>query len=199
MAVVTMLFIVTNVYLPLFAQDGQVESEEFSLRTEPIAPVTLHSFPDEQKTKKQAHLQYFSNLTKNPEIAQIILREAKKNKIDPALAFALSWEESRFKTTAVNRNTNTSVDRGLFQLNNRAFPTLSEKDFFNPQTNVHYGLAHLRYCIESSGNDIAGLAMYNAGPVRVRNNKTPKQTLDYISRILKQREAFATGLKMQGS
>jgi len=134
-------------------------------------------------------LWFYTHITGNEEITRIILDGASKNNIAPSLAFALAWEESRYQPRAVNKNA-TSVDRGLFQLNNKAFPKLNEKDFFNPTTNALHGLAHLSYCIDLSGNEIAALAMYNAGTTRVTNNNTPKRTLDYVSRILNYREGL---------
>ena len=44
-------------------------------------------------------------------------------------------------------------------------------------------MSHLKYCIETAGNEIAGLAMYNAGRNKVQSNKTPQTTLNYISTI----------------
>ncbi len=128
-------------------------------------------------------LWFYNHITGNEAITKTILENANKNNISPALAFALAWEESRYQTRAVNKNS-SSIDRGLFQLNNKAFPALGEKEFFNPDTNAHYGLSHLSYCIDLSGNEVAALAMYNAGTTKVRADKTPKRTLDYVSRIL---------------
>lgn len=128
-------------------------------------------------------IDFFGMITGSSELSSIILNYANENNIAPSLAFALSWEESRYQISAVNKNA-SSIDRGLFQLNNKAFPNLSEKEFFNPEISARYGLQHLRYCIDLSGNEIAALAMYNAGPTKVRNDNTPKRTLDYVSRIL---------------
>jgi soluble lytic murein transglycosylase-like protein len=101
------------------------------------------------------------------------------------MAFALAWEESRYTIRAVNRkNNNKSVDRGLFQLNSWSFPDLQEADFFNPDTNAYYAMAHLRWCLNTGGSEVAALAMYNAGTTRVHAGGTPKATLDYVSRIL---------------
>ena len=142
---------------------------------------------------RDAVIAFYSELTGNRDITEIILKHADQNNISPSLAFALSWEESRFKPTAVNRNP-ASVDRGLFQLNSKAFPNLSEEEMFDPETNASNGLSHLRYCIDQSGNEVAALAMYNAGATAVRNGKTPKRTLDYVSRILSYRENIDIGL-----
>lgn len=134
-------------------------------------------------------LWFYSHIAGSETIAKIILDNAEKNNIALSLAFALAWEESRYQIKAVNKNAN-SIDRGLFQLNNKAFPKLTEKDFFNPETNARNGLTHLRYCIDLSGNEIAALAMYNAGTTKVRNDNTPKRTLDYVSRILSYQEGL---------
>jgi hypothetical protein len=128
---------------------------------------------------------FFGAITRSDETAAIILANASAFDVPPSLAFALCWEESRYNPRAVNRkNRNETVDRGLFQLNCRSFPDLAEEDFFNPSINAYYAMAHLRWCLDAAGSDVAGLAMYNAGTNRVRQGGTPKNTLDYISRVL---------------
>jgi soluble lytic murein transglycosylase-like protein len=131
---------------------------------------------------------FFAEICPSREIAEAILANADLYSIPPALAFALAWEESRLNPRAVNsRNRNESIDRGLFQLNDKSFPLLELPSFFNPELNAKYGMGHLRHCLDTGGTEIAALAMYNAGTVRVRNTGTPKATLDYVSRILENR------------
>ena len=131
---------------------------------------------------------FFTDICSNHEIAQAVLDSADEYNVSPALAFALSWEESKFNPRAVNRhNYDGSVDRGLFQLNNRSFPNLELIQFFNINDNARYGVNHLRHCLNIGGSEISALAMYNAGAGRVSNTGTPKVTLDYISRILENR------------
>jgi hypothetical protein len=131
---------------------------------------------------------FFAALCGSGNTAAVILSNAEAFDISPGLAFALCWEESRYNPLAVNRkNRDQSIDRGLFQLNSRSFPNIAEPDFFNPSINAWYGMAHLRLCLNTGGTEIAGLAMYNAGTGRVRNLGAPKNTLDYIHRILERR------------
>lgn len=134
-------------------------------------------------------VEFFAAVVRSEEIARIILKRAEEYDISPSLAAALGWEESRYNPYAMNRN-RASVDRGLFQLNSKSFPKLTDSDFYDPDLNARYGLAHLRWCLDLAGSEIAGLAMYNAGTTRVRSDKTPKTTLDYISRI----QEFKAGL-----
>jgi hypothetical protein len=132
---------------------------------------------------------YFAGLCESREVASVILSNAEALDIPAALAFSLCREESRYKPWAINRaNRDGSIDRRLFQLNDRSFPALAEKDFYDPAVNARYGLRHLRWCLDSGGSVISALAMYNAGSGRIHSLGAPKNTLDYIHRILEQRE-----------
>lgn len=128
-------------------------------------------------------LRFFVAVAKSKSVAEAILKYAEEYDVAPSLAFAVAWEESRFDPRAVNRN-KSSVDRGLFQLNSKSFPNVTEQEFFDPAANARYGVAHLRWCLDIGGTDVAALAMYNAGTSRVRSTGAPKATLDYIARIL---------------
>jgi soluble lytic murein transglycosylase-like protein len=132
---------------------------------------------------------YFAALCESREVASVILDNAEALDIPAALAFSLCWEESRYKPWAVNlSNRDGSIDRGLFQLNDRSFPNIGEKDFYKPGINAWYGLRHLRWCLDSGSSVITALAMYNAGSGRIRSTGAPKNTLDYIHRILERQE-----------
>ncbi len=126
---------------------------------------------------------FYTHVTSSREVALAILENADKNDIPISLAFSLAYVESRFKANAVNKNTNHTIDRGLFQLNSASFPKLTEADFFDPKVSAKYGMSHLRYCMDIAGNDITALAMYNAGTSRVKQNKTPQHTLNYVAKI----------------
>ena len=96
----------------------------------------------------------------------------------------MAYTESRYNPKATNSNVNASIDRGLFQLNSNSFPTLTEADFFDPYISAKYGMSHLKFCLNSAGNEVSALAMYNAGTGRVRSNKTPQSTLNYVGKII---------------
>jgi len=133
-------------------------------------------------------IDFFTDLCRSRDVAEAILVSADWFNIPPALAFALAWEESELNPLAVNgNNRDGSIDRGLFQLNSRTFPHLEIYAFFSPEQNSWHGMSHLRYCIDTGRSEIAALAMYNAGAGRVTSSGTPKTTLDYISRILENR------------
>jgi hypothetical protein len=138
-------------------------------------------------------IDFFTGICSSREIAKAVLQNADEFNISPALAFALSWEESRFNPRAVNRhNRDGSIDRGLFQLNNRSFPHLELNTFFDININTRYGISHLRHCLNVGGTEVSALAMYNAGTGRVNTSGAPRVTLNYIDRILENRSKIET-------
>ena len=166
------------------AENKREEGSAFLSRTAEAAPdaiLELYRNP----AYSEWVVDFFAGVCSNREIAQAILKSADEFDVPPALALALSWEESRFNPRAVSpRNSDGSIDRGLFQLNNRSFPGLELTAFFDIKINTYYAMSHLRHCLDSGGSEVSALAMYNAGAGRVRGAGTPKVTLDYISRIL---------------
>lgn len=140
-----------------------------------------------QPSSRPAVEWFFTHITGNREVAQAILENADKNNIPLTLAFSLAYVESKYKPTAINSNTNATIDRGLFQLNSNSFPKLTEAEFFDPNVSAKYGMIHLRWCMDLAGDEITALAMYNAGTTRVKANKTPQHTLNYVGHIQKYR------------
>lgn len=126
---------------------------------------------------------FYLRVTGNRDVTMAILDAANREDIPLSLAFALCYAESRFNRAARNINVNGSIDRGLFQLNDRSFPHLVDEDFYNPETSAKFGMSHLRYCLSVADNETTAVAMYNAGISRVRSDKTPASTLRYVGRI----------------
>jgi VanZ family protein len=141
-------------------------------------------------TAQNAVITFYSQITGSRDIALAILEYSDFYDIPASLAFSLAYNESHYNVKAINKNTNGSIDRGLFQLNNTTFTKLTEKDFFDPYVSAKQGLSFLRFCLDTAGNEITALAMYNAGANRVRNNNTPQQTLNHISRIVNYRKGL---------
>ncbi|MCR5387449.1 MAG: transglycosylase SLT domain-containing protein [Treponema sp.] len=133
---------------------------------------------------------FYIRITGSRDTAHAILEAADRENIPLSLAFALAYTESRYNHYARNTNTNGSIDRGLFQLNDRSFPQLEDDDFYSPVVSAQYGMRHLRFCRAIAGDDLIAVAMYNAGVTRVKNNQTPKSTLAYVSNIARYRASL---------
>ena len=155
----------------------------FDMKTAERQEIILSSYRN--PIYKDSVLAFFHELAGSKELSEVVLRYSNEYNINPASTFSLCFEESRYNPRAINYNRNDTIDRGLFQLNSASFPKLTVDEFYDPTINTRNGLAHLRWCLDSAGTDVAALAMYNAGHARVRSTGTPKSTLDYISRILK--------------
>lgn len=147
---------------------------------------------DNPELERARLIEYYTVVTRDAGLAELILDEAVKYAVPPELAFALAFSESSFRPRAVNYNRD-SVDRGIFQLNSRSFPELTEEEFFDPAVNVPLGMSYLRYCLDTGGNEVTALAMYNAGPYRVKSSRTPQMTLDYIAKVMDYRNGLAEG------
>lgn len=130
----------------------------------------------------QQVVDFFVELTGSPETALPVLYHADRANISLSLVFSLIWVESRFSPVAVNQNA-TSIDRGLFQLNNRTFRELELDDFFHIDTNTFHGIDYLVWCLSQTSDEYQALAVYNAGLTRVRAGMTPASTLVYVERV----------------
>ena len=80
---------------------------------------------------KKSVVDFFSSLTNSTPIAVAILDNAVNHQVPASLAFAIAYEESRFNPKALNKN-DTTVDRGLFQLNSLTFPQMSDTESLRP-------------------------------------------------------------------
>ena len=176
-----------NQYIPPdFQRLSSIEKSEYiSVLTDKSRYDHISAYYKEFETR-EAVLAFFSEITKSEIIATKILDQSIESKVPPALAFALAFEESCYNPKACNFNAD-SVDRGLFQLNSKAFPGKSPEYLFDISNNIKDGLNVLSKYLEQGGNEIVALAMYNSGYSRVSRDGTPKRTLGYIYNIISYR------------
>ncbi|MBI2379263.1 MAG: transglycosylase SLT domain-containing protein [Gammaproteobacteria bacterium] len=103
-----------------------------------------------------------------------MVRESRKQAIDPAWAYAITRQESAFIPEA--RSGVGAI--GLMQLmpytakhiaKTKKLKYKSPDELENPDTNIRFGTVYLRQVLDSyGGNPILATASYNAGPNRVR-------------------------------
>ncbi|TVQ26391.1 MAG: hypothetical protein EA383_05345 [Spirochaetaceae bacterium] len=141
-----------------------------------------------ENVTRRAVIEFFAGHTGDEVMALTIAHHADQYDIPLTLAFTVAFIESSYRTNVVNFN-ERSIDRGLFQLNNRTFPHLSEEDFFHIDTNARYAMGHLRYTLDRAGGDYrTAIAIYNAGEGRVLAGLTPPSTQLYVQRASAYRE-----------
>lgn len=101
---------------------------------------------------------------------EVIVREAKKNKIDPEWAFAIARRESSFMPDAIS----PADARGLMQVLPSTAKYLEKrrvtsKQLLNVEINAKIGNKYLRYLMDKvNNNSVLATASYNAGWSRVK-------------------------------
>ncbi|MCG8570704.1 MAG: lytic transglycosylase domain-containing protein [Spirochaetes bacterium] len=160
-----------------------------SKRVALASPNITEKEPIYHSTQDSVMHEYFTQVIGDEKIARLVINYSNKHDIDPTLLVALMETESSFNPKAKNHNRNGSVDRGLCQLNNKTFPDLKIKDFYDPATNIRLACELLRWCFDSADGSIEiALAYYNAGYGNVSREKVGKTTLNYIHKIIRYQE-----------
>jgi len=129
----------------------------------------------------------FSLLDVPPEhrrIAEKVVREAQRFRLDPRLVLAVMQLESNFDPSArSHRNA-----RGLMQLMPATAERFNVQDLHNPLENLRGGMAYLRWLLAYYGGNVKlAVAAYNAGEGAVDRFKgVPpyRETRAYVRRIL---------------
>ncbi|HXX40564.1 MAG TPA: transglycosylase SLT domain-containing protein [bacterium] len=123
----------------------------------------------------------------------LIIREAKQDGVDPALALAVVLQESGGNPTAVS----PAGALGLMQLMPGTAKELGVTDPFDPAQNVAGGVEYLREKLAEFGSTPLALAAYNAGSgvVSAWGGIPPyAETQGYVSRVLSARDQIAREL-----
>lgn len=69
---------------------------------------------------------------------EIIRRVAAAESVDPELAVRVAKCESSLNEKAVNVNTDESIDRGLYQINSKYHPEVTEAEAFDPEFSAKF-------------------------------------------------------------
>lgn len=116
-------------------------------------------------------------------VAQAIDAASARHQVDPRLAEAVAWRESRFNPSAVS----PKGALGVMQLMPATALTLGV-DAADPAGNIEGGVGYLSQMIRRFDGDLAkGLAAYNAGPEAVeRYGGVPPyaETIAYVDAIM---------------
>ncbi|HVC06045.1 MAG TPA: lytic transglycosylase domain-containing protein [Solirubrobacterales bacterium] len=134
----------------------------------------------------------------------IIRQQSREKGVDAALIAAVIYSESRFR-----EETSAAGARGLMQITPATAKdierlsggtTFKMSDLSNPELNIRYGTYYLRQLLDRySGNEVAALAAYNAGPgnadkwggASLRIGEIPLlQTRAYVAEVLEKRNDY---------
>lgn len=99
---------------------------------------------------------------------------ARYQKVNPLILRAIAWQESRNRPSALNKNTNGSVDYGLMQINSVHLSTLSrygiDRDtLMEPCKNVYIAAWHLQQKMNRYGNTWQAVGAYHSETPALRD------------------------------
>lgn len=117
------------------------------------------------------------------EIEELVARTAQAYGVDPGLAKAIAWAESRFDR---NRNSHQGA-RGPMQLMPATASELGVNEICDPVSNIDGGIRHLKLLLEEFQNPILAAAAYNAGAQAVYDNGgVPPfgETIRYVASVI---------------
>jgi soluble lytic murein transglycosylase-like protein len=120
----------------------------------------------------------------------IILQEASRHEVDPALVKAIIMAESGYNPNAISKK----GAKGLMQLMPSTAQALGVEDAFNPEQNISGGVRYFKQLVNRFDGDVKlALAAYNAGSKKVRHYQgVPpyKATHYYIKKVFKYYELY---------
>ena len=134
----------------------------------------------------------------------VIRQQSERFGLDPALVAAVIKEESNFADVTSDQGA-----RGLMQITHDTADTIETlsggetfvyEDLANPDLNIRYGTFYLRHLLDRfSGNEVAALAAYNAGPenaaawggsaLEIGDIEFP-ETRAYVENVLETRDEY---------
>lgn len=120
----------------------------------------------------------------------IIQQAADRHQVEPALVRAIIMAESSYNPRAISKK----GAKGLMQLMPKTAESLGVVDSFNPEDNIHGGVAYFRKLMNQfDGNVEFALAAYNAGSRNVRKYQgiPPfKATRYYVKKVLQYYQTY---------
>jgi hypothetical protein len=76
--------------------------------------------------------------TTGEDVATMIRRIATEEKVDPELAFRVAKCESNLNPKAIGTNTDGSRDRGLYQINDKWHPDVTDDQAFDAEFSIRF-------------------------------------------------------------
>ena len=115
------------------------------------------------------------------QIQDMIVAEAGRQGVDPALALAVAANESRFNPYV----TSPAGAQGVMQLMPATAAWLGVDDPMDPQQNIQGGVKYIGMMMDQFGDPQQAIAAYNFGPGAVGRGETwPSETTTYVSRVM---------------
>lgn len=127
----------------------------------------------------------------NEQTSNIVVKAAKKNEIDTSTISAMLWQESgytadaRFENLDDNGNV-VSIDRGMAQINSKAYPKITEKQADDPDFAIRFMARTLKSDLKYFDGDFSkAIVAYNRGRRRVKEDGIDADGQEYLNGVAK--------------
>lgn len=107
--------------------------------------------------------EFYDRYTNSREYTHLTISACILQAVPINIAFAIAYTESRFNPSALNVNTNGTVDIGLFQLNSDSFKSYTKDYLFEEKNNIKLGVYTLASRFKKYKNWIKAIISYNRG------------------------------------
>jgi soluble lytic murein transglycosylase-like protein len=156
-----------------------VNDEEAGLPPgKPAGPIHPDAVTSGSPQKGDLALRYAERIA---SMRAIIRREAILVGLDPRIALAVAWVESRYDPNEINRSTQAS---GLMGLIPATYQLYRLNDPLDPRDNAKAGVTELkRYSIAYKGDLDRVLGAYHAGPHNIERRGFSSRDLAYIAAV----------------
>lgn len=117
------------------------------------------------------------------EIKSLVVRTARKYRVDERFATAITWAESGFDQS---RNSPKGA-RGPMQLMPATAARFGVEDICDPAQNIEGGVRYLRALLDEFQNSLLVAAAYNSGEQRIyQHGGIPpfKETVSYVAKVV---------------
>jgi len=162
-----------------------------------VSLISIHNGPKDAQIINNTrdilqNLDFRSNFRNKKErlFHPIIIQEANRHEIDPALVKAIIMAESGYNPNAISKK----GAKGLMQLMPSTAQALGVEDAFNPEQNISGGVRYFKQLVNRFDGDVKlALAAYNAGSRKVRHYQgipPYKSTHYYIEKVFKYYELY---------
>lgn len=149
------------------------KSASSSMTTNNVAPT--------QQTQRSVSTPRVSANTNARDIQSMIVRVAKEEGVDPALALSIAHVETggSFNPNAVGDNGNSF---GLFQIHRPSHPDY--KGGTDPEANARYGIRLFKRLLDANNGSVnKAIWAYNAGQGNVNKGILPATTKNYLNMV----------------
>lgn len=119
---------------------------------------------------------------------ETVLKAADRFRLEPALVYAVIFEESHFDERAKSHKGAIGLmqvvpETGEFIGRSLGYPSFKAEDLYDPTLNITFGAWYLSFLTDRLGDERLALIAYNGGEGAAQEASPPKESLTFAERV----------------